>query len=224
VVDVREFMSHLPCVLHSAGFTLAPVTLDVGDYILSPDMCVERKSVPDLVGSLASGRLFHQAEAMCRHYASPALLIEFDSDKSFGLVSPSDVGEDVSPRSIGSKLVLLLLHFPKLLVLWSRSIHATASLFSALKATAMQPNILVAAAVGVDAGREELTNTAAVDVLRRLPGVNEHTARLLIRRFGSLAGVGACGVADLIDALAGDKLLGSRLHAFLHAPFPAMAA
>ena len=29
----------------------------IGDYILSPEMCVERKSVSDLVGSLNSGRL-----------------------------------------------------------------------------------------------------------------------------------------------------------------------
>lgn len=28
--------------------------------MLSPDMCVERKAIPDLRQSLASGRLFHQ--------------------------------------------------------------------------------------------------------------------------------------------------------------------
>ena len=31
--------------------------LQVGDYILTPDVCVERKSVSDLIGSLNSGRL-----------------------------------------------------------------------------------------------------------------------------------------------------------------------
>lgn len=31
--------------------------VQIGDYILSPDMCVERKSVSDLIGSLNSGRL-----------------------------------------------------------------------------------------------------------------------------------------------------------------------
>jgi hypothetical protein len=30
--------------------------LKVGDYILSPEICVERKAVPDLIASLASGR------------------------------------------------------------------------------------------------------------------------------------------------------------------------
>jgi DNA excision repair protein ERCC-4 len=33
----------------------------VGDYILSPNICVERKSLSDLLGSFASGRLYQQA-------------------------------------------------------------------------------------------------------------------------------------------------------------------
>ena len=36
----------------------------VGDYVLSPELCVERKSLPDLRQSLASGRLYHQARVL----------------------------------------------------------------------------------------------------------------------------------------------------------------
>lgn len=61
VVDIREFRSALPSMLHERSNVLEPVTLTVGDYVLSPDMCVERKSIPDLVGSLNSGRLYNQA-------------------------------------------------------------------------------------------------------------------------------------------------------------------
>jgi len=60
VVDMREFRSRLPCLLYQAGFTIVPRTLEVGDYVLSKAMCFERKSIPDLYGSFASGRLFHQ--------------------------------------------------------------------------------------------------------------------------------------------------------------------
>ncbi len=42
------------------------MTLEVGDYVLSPDMCVERKSIADLRGSLASGRLYTQVRAIMR--------------------------------------------------------------------------------------------------------------------------------------------------------------
>ena len=32
-----------------------------------------------------SCRLYHQAEAMCKHYKTPILLIEFDPDRAFTL-------------------------------------------------------------------------------------------------------------------------------------------
>lgn len=54
---MREFRSSLPNLLDRARLQVVPVTLTVGDYILTPDMCVERKSVPDLIQSFNSGRL-----------------------------------------------------------------------------------------------------------------------------------------------------------------------
>ena len=76
-------MSSLPNVLHQKGMKIIPVTLEVGDYILSPSICVERKSIQDLFQSFTSGRLFHQVEMMSRYYRIPVLLIEFSQDKSF---------------------------------------------------------------------------------------------------------------------------------------------
>ncbi|EER36837.1 DNA repair protein RAD1 [Histoplasma capsulatum H143] len=48
VVDVREFRSALPCFLHGRSMIVVPCQLTVGDYILTPDICVERKSIRDL--------------------------------------------------------------------------------------------------------------------------------------------------------------------------------
>lgn len=61
VVDLRELRSSLSSILHRNGMDLLPVTLAIGDYILSPKICVERKSIPDLISSFNSGRLFNQA-------------------------------------------------------------------------------------------------------------------------------------------------------------------
>lgn len=60
--------------------------MKVGDYILSPEICVERKSLSDLIGSLNSGRLYNQVQSMSRHYSRPMLLIEFEHDKPFALM------------------------------------------------------------------------------------------------------------------------------------------
>ena len=58
IVDMREFRSTLPSLLHAAKLLVVPATLTVGDYILTPDICIERKSIPDLVSSFNSGRLY----------------------------------------------------------------------------------------------------------------------------------------------------------------------
>jgi DNA excision repair protein ERCC-4 len=57
IVDTRDLRSSLPFLLHLYGFEIEPLTIPIGDYILSPTICVERKSLPDLIQSLNSGRL-----------------------------------------------------------------------------------------------------------------------------------------------------------------------
>jgi len=69
---------------------IVPCTLTVGDYIISPQICVERKSIKDLISSFKDGRLYNQAENMLLHYKSPMLLIEFDQNKSFNLEVKND--------------------------------------------------------------------------------------------------------------------------------------
>ncbi|XP_050263713.1 DNA repair endonuclease UVH1 isoform X2 [Quercus robur] len=149
IVDMREFMSSLPNILHQRGMRIIPVTLEVGDYIISPLICVERKSIQDLFMSFTSGRLYHQVETMVRYYKIPVLLIEFSQDKSFSFQSASDIGDDVTPNSIISKLSLLALHFPRLRIIWSRSLHATAEIFASLKANQDEPDETKAMRVGV---------------------------------------------------------------------------
>lgn len=57
IVDMREFRSTLPAMIHAADMQVIPATLQVGDYIITPTMVVERKSIADLIQSLHSGRL-----------------------------------------------------------------------------------------------------------------------------------------------------------------------
>lgn len=94
--------------------------MEVGDYILSPTLCVERKSISDLFSSFQSGRLYSQSEAMSKQYVTPILLIEFAGDKCFALVNRDHITQEIQQNSIISRLCLLSIHFPKLRFLWSR--------------------------------------------------------------------------------------------------------
>ncbi|GMH40938.1 hypothetical protein BSKO_08842 [Bryopsis sp. KO-2023] len=221
VVDMREFMSTLPAVLYQKGFVIQPVTLEVGDYVLSPEIVVERKSLPDLFGSFQSGRLYHQAELMSRHYKTPVLLIEFEQDKQFALQSDQDLGQDILPTNIVSKIVLLALHFPKLRIVWSRSLHATAEIFASLKTNQDDPDMLTAAGVGEVPGssRESVVNQSAVEVLKKLPGVTNANYRLIMNACSSLADLAKMPLPDLEKAMSSKKNA-KMLRDFLDAPCP----
>ncbi|XAR70551.1 hypothetical protein NMG60_11027444 [Bertholletia excelsa] len=229
IVDMREFMSSLPNVLHQKGMRIIPVTLEVGDYILSPLICVERKSIQDLFGSFASGRLYHQVEMMVRYYRIPVLLIEFSQDKSFSFQSASDIGDDVTPNSIISKLSLLVLHFPRLRVVWSRSLHATAEIFASLKVNQDEPDETKAIRVGVpseegvveDDVRAENYNTSAVEFLRRLPGVTDSNYRAIMDGCQSLAELAILPVEKLAELMGGQKAA-KTLRDFLDAKYPTL--
>jgi len=174
IVDMREFRSELPSLLHKRGIDIDPVTLEVGDYILTPEICVERKSVSDLIGSLNNGRLYTQATAMSRFYDRPMLLIEFDERKSFSFQGKYYLSKDISYNDIMAKLQLLTLHFPKLRILWSPSAHATAELFHELKQGREQPDAGTAATLGVDIiddFNSEKYNPQVRDFVAKLPGI-----------------------------------------------------
>lgn len=46
------------------GFELVPLVISVGDYVLTPQICVERKSLSDLFQSMSSGRLYNQVRCL----------------------------------------------------------------------------------------------------------------------------------------------------------------
>lgn len=50
--------------------------LDIGDYMLSPRVIVERKHIDDFIGSIKDGRIFRQVEALRDNAEIPLVIIE----------------------------------------------------------------------------------------------------------------------------------------------------
>ncbi|KAI8369465.1 uncharacterized protein BYT42DRAFT_584566 [Radiomyces spectabilis] len=216
IVDMREFRSSLPPILYAEGVKILPYTLQVGDYILSPEMCVERKSIADLIQSFRSGRLYTQCENMCLYYKKPILLIEFDQSKSFSLQSLSDMKSNIVLTDLSSKLVLLTLTFPKIRIIWSSSPHETAAVFKELKKTSEEPSADAAAAVGAE-GTEEMDTTHNMtpqEILRNLPGITSKNYRIIMSNMENLEEL-TNSTEDRIQKLIGEEP-GRKLYRFLH--------
>lgn len=202
VVDVREFRSALPSLLHGNNMIVIPCQLTVGDYILTPDICVERKSIRDLISSLKNGRLYNQAETMLQYYKSPLLLIEFDQNKSFTFdafasvptgstfmtdygfsssgtatsTSSSSLANPSNPKSAQHLLVLLTLAFPRLKIVWSSSPYQTAEIFAELKKNAQEPDPLRAVQLGLDI---DISNSSGSADVMAATGIEHRTFNLL---------------------------------------------
>lgn len=190
VVDIREFRSALPSLLHGRNMQIVPCQLTVGDYVLTPEIAVERKSISDLISSFKSGRLFNQAETMLQYYKYPFLLIEFDQNKSFTLDPFADFTSSLSnlklpdseTKDLQSKIVLLTLAFPRLKIIWSSSPYQTAQIFEELKKKQEEPDPLKAVRIGLQDEEDEgerTFNTGPSDLLRTIPGVNNKNAARL---------------------------------------------
>mmetsp|Transcript_5850 Transcript_5850/g.17548 ORF Transcript_5850/g.17548 Transcript_5850/m.17548 type:complete len:914 (-) Transcript_5850:1945-4686(-) len=218
IVDMRELRSSLCGILYSVGMELLPMTLPIGDYILSPTTCVERKSIPDLISSFNSGRLFNQVEKMIRYYKTPCLLLEFDQNRPFCLASSADLEKQVTVSSIVAKMVILTQQFPQLRLLWSRSPHETARLFKDLKHGNQDPDEAAAAQYGLDEDDAEADgdlNIGPLYFLRSLPGVTTKSIRRVLNRVASIRELVQCSEAELIELLgpAGGRALSEFIHA-----------
>ncbi|CRG85370.1 DNA repair endonuclease, putative [Plasmodium relictum] len=135
IVDIRELKSDLSYKLYRSKMHIIPYSLLVGDYILTKDICVERKTIVDLIQSLNNNRLHNQIYQMSKYYSIYVLLIEFNNKHLFYFSSLND------KYSIYTKLIIICLQFSKLKILWSPFSLFTVKLFWSLKVNSEQPDI-----------------------------------------------------------------------------------
>lgn len=219
IVDTRELRNGLPLMLFKRGFTLVPETIKVGDYVLTSEIGVERKSIADLQQSLSDkkGRLYKQMDAMQRKFRVPILLLEFDQERSpFNLIgsvarlsngqTPDWVtGGSITIRSVLSKLCLLMLHYRNMRIIWSPSLSATAEIFLDLKRNHPQPQSDMKDDDSEDASQLDERNMEksriAMEMMKMLPGVSGKAAETISRHVRCLRDLSQCSIDDLQDMI-----------------------
>ncbi|WP_436936354.1 DEAD/DEAH box helicase [Halovenus marina] len=105
VVDQRELDAAIPRDLSTrSGVETRLETLEVGDYVLSDRVVVERKSVEDFLDTLTGGdrSLFEQVGDAARHYGRPVVILE--GENLYGK-------RNVHPKAIGGALASLAVDF-----------------------------------------------------------------------------------------------------------------
>jgi DNA excision repair protein ERCC-4 len=78
VVDERERQSGVPELLSKLDVRVYFSRLPVADYVINPEIAVERKALSDFVSSVYDSRLFIQASEISSAFRKPYLIVEGD--------------------------------------------------------------------------------------------------------------------------------------------------
>ena len=73
--DDRELSNRVCKKLFELDADIKQIRLEVGDYLLSKNVCVERKTVKDFVNSIIDKRLFQQAKDLTENFKKPIIVI-----------------------------------------------------------------------------------------------------------------------------------------------------
>jgi Fanconi anemia group M protein len=88
ITDTRELGALVSRELSKLGVLVKSETLEVGDFVLSDRVVVERKDVDDFASSIIDGRLFEQAARLKESCMKPIIVVEGESLKGSGRVRP----------------------------------------------------------------------------------------------------------------------------------------
>jgi ERCC4-type nuclease len=183
IIDQRERNVELIESLYSLGIEPEVNTLDIGDYIISDRLCVERKTVSDFEKSIIDGRLFDQLERMKNTYELPIIILEGDSE-SFRFKHSVINGTIVS--------IYIRYGIP---IITSNSPQDTASI------------ILTIAKQEQNGAREPTKKNGKKafseqeymeNVIGNIPGIGPKLARLLLKHFGSIDSIAKADVKELM--------------------------
>ncbi len=153
--------------------------LDVGDYVLSQDVCVERKTIEDFVNSMIDGRMFNQLVTLRSNYNKPLVIVEGNMNEIFSL-------RNIHRNSIIGALTSIALDY-QVPVINTKSSKETAEY---LYLIAKREQLGREKEVRLRVGRKGLTlDEQQRFIVEGIPMVGPNMAKLLLEKFGSIKAI-----------------------------------
>ena len=183
-VDTREFRSDVVKYL-SENYSIVAKQFEVGDYIISDRIAIERKKVDDFLDSLKDGRLFSQMVEMRRNYEVPILIIEGESLFIRGF----------HENSIYGALASIISDY-KVPIIFTKDARETAKFIEAL----MRRELGERGEVSLRKEKRAMsTEERQRYIIESLPNVSAKLSQRLLEHFGSVKDVINAEVGELIQ-------------------------
>ena len=185
VVDERERNSNIPELLKNAGAVIDFTQLKVGDYVVSSETAVERKTVRDLISSIYDGRLFVQCSDLVKYYQKPLLVVQGNIAE---LAESSEDMEDIDVKLHAERmpiaydaLITIAMEF-RIPTIHTPSAEQTAQLLVTLVNRSLREG-KATGPLSRKIKKENPINIQQLSVLASLPGVGEKLAARMLKKF-----------------------------------------
>ncbi len=185
VVDERERNSRIPELVRDAGAAVDFAQLAVGDYIVSPEEAVERKTVRDLISSIYDGRLFIQCTQLVKHYQKPLIVIQGD------IAALEEVPEGIDKehaRRLAERINLayealatVIMEF-RIPIIHTPSAEYTANLLVTLATRSLREGKMAGPLLR-KIKKENPVYVQQLSVLSSVPGIGDKLAARLLKKF-----------------------------------------
>ena len=211
VADQRELDAHIARDLSTReGIETRLETLEVGDYVLSDRVVVERKAVEDFLETLVGGdrSLFEQVGAAARHYARPVVVIE--GERLYE-------ARNVHPNAIRGALASLAVDFGAS-VLRTTDADDTADLLEVIARREQETDDRSVSVHGEKGGKTLAEQQEYV--VGAVAEVGPVTARALLAHFGSVEAVMGATEEDLLAVDGVGEVTADRIRTVAASPYP----
>ncbi|RLI34777.1 DEAD/DEAH box helicase [Candidatus Bathyarchaeota archaeon] len=204
LVDYREGATPTVRELLRLGVAVELKSLEIGDYVVSGEVAVERKRLEDFARSLMDGRLFEQARSLVSAYPRAVLLVEGEN-----------LGVNLSPQAFWGALLSLLYDF-KLPVVWVRNAKEAAHVIMLLARREQEESKSYPTLRG---GKPPTLRELQEFIVSGLPGVETTLAKRLLKFFGSVEAVFTASREELLKVKGVGEKLAERIRRVLTAPY-----
>jgi len=209
IVDEREKSSRVPMRLRGLGVTVLFRHLTVGDYIVSEDCAVERKTVRDFVNSVSSGRLFDQVYRLASSYSKPTLIVEGDVDFAVSLLKGGI-------RSFYGALTYLWMVYGATSFFTSNEFETAELLYSLIRHEQVRDKKRVIIRVKP---KFSSIKERQLYVVQGFPGIGPKLAERLLRKFGSIKRIVNASPVEIALVEGIGRKVASELTSFFNAKY-----
>ncbi|MEM0363994.1 MAG: ERCC4 domain-containing protein [Candidatus Nitrosocaldus sp.] len=189
VVDEREKRSKVPDALKELGADVEYALLDVGDYVVYGDCCIERKSVDDLINSIYDARLFIQVDEMLKHYSRSVVIVEGSSE---------DIAGIDKPNVLYGALASLAVEYRVPVVYTPSYLHTALAILALAKHCSSKDDAYREPLIKrIRKSKDGLLREQQLNIVASLPGIGGRLASRLLERFGSPINIFNASITDL---------------------------